>query len=118
MIASAHRAYREVAADDASGARAGERRALARSIELMRRAEESGPSSRDEVEALLHTQRLWSVLVEDLAHPDNRLPVKLRADMISIGLWILREVEDIRSGQRRGFQALIDTSTLILRGLD
>jgi flagellar protein FlaF len=118
MIVSVHQAYREIAADDGAGARSGERHALARSIEMMRRAEESGPSSHDSVEALLYTQRLWSVLVEDLASPDNRLPVKLRADLISIGLWILREVEDIRSGSRRGFKALIDTSTLILGGLD
>lgn len=118
MIASAHRAYREIAAEDGSGARAGERRALARSIELLHRAEESGHQSRAAVEALLYTQRLWSVLVEDLAHPDNRLPVKLRADMISIGLWILREVEDIRSGARRSFKALIDTSSLIHGGLE
>jgi flagellar protein FlaF len=118
MIASVHHAYREIAADDGGNARAAERRAIARSIEMMRRAEANGPHSRDAVEALLFTHRLWAVLVEDLANPENRLPVKLRADLISIGLWIMREVEDVRNDGSRGFGALIETSSLILGGLD
>ncbi len=117
MIGNVHQAYREVAEDDAGAARAAERRAIARSIDMMRRAEERGRNSRESVEALYYVHRLWSVLVEDLASPENRLPPSLRAELISIGLWVLREVDDIRNNDRRGFTGLIETSNVILEGL-
>jgi flagellar protein FlaF len=60
---------------------------------------------------------LWGVLVEDLAKPENDLPKPLRADLISVGLWIMREAEQIRLGKSENFKGLIEVSTVISEGL-
>ena len=73
--------------------------------------------SREAFEASNYLNRLWSVLIEDLASPENDLPPATRADLISIGLWVLREIECIRLGQSENFSALIDVTKSIREGL-
>lgn len=105
-------------ADEAAASiRSNERRAFDRSIALLRTASERSRGSREWVEALLFVTRLWTILLEDLAHPGNGLPDRLRADLISIGIWILRQAESIRQGQSSDFAALIDVSCAIRNGL-
>jgi flagellar protein FlaF len=41
--------------------------------------------------ALHKTYRLWSILLNDLASPDCKLPPELRGNLISLGLWAQRE---------------------------
>ena len=91
--------YAEVAQDVEVDARQREREALDHSIELLEKAEARGPKSREAVEAIYATRSLWAILVEDLAGPENALPETLRAELISIGLWIMREAEAIRLGR-------------------
>ena len=57
------------------------------------------------------------MLLEDLAHPDNQLPKQLRADLISIGIWIMREAEEIRLGRSQNFKGIIDVTRAIAEGL-
>jgi flagellar protein FlaF len=109
--------YAEVLDETPKGARERERQALERSIELLREAEKSGASSREAIEAVLYVRRLWGYLIEDLARPENDLPKPLRADLISIGLWIMREAEQIRLDKSESFKGLIDVSTSIRDGL-
>ena len=40
------------------------------------------------------------VFIEDLAIPENGLPDKLRADIISIGLWVVKEADRLREKGR------------------
>jgi flagellar protein FlaF len=110
--------YAEVLDETPKGARERERQVIDRSIELLRAAEKNGASSREAVEAVLYVRRLWAFLVEDLGRPDNDLPKPLRADLISIGLWIMREAEAIRLEQSDNFKGLIDVSTSIRDGLN
>ena len=110
--------YAEVLDETPKGARERERQAIDRSIELLREAEAQGVRSRAAVEAILFVRRLWGYLIEDLARPDNDLPQKLRADLISIGLWIMREAEQIRLETSSNFKGLIDVSTAIRDGLE
>ncbi len=56
-------------------------------------------------------------LVEDLANPENALPEELRAALISIGLWIMREAEAIRLGRSDDFSAMIEITAMIRDGL-
>ena len=68
--------------------------------------------SREAIEAVLFVRRLWGILIEDLARPENDLPQTLRADLISIGLWIMREAEQIRleaSEQLQGPHRSVDS---------
>ncbi len=55
--------------------------------------------------------------MDDLAKPENELPSALRADLISIGLFILKETEQMRLEKSVNFQTIIDISTTIKNGL-
>jgi flagellar protein FlaF len=109
--------YAEVLDETPKGARERECQAIGRSIELLEVAEKSGVRSRDAIEAILFVRRLWGVLIEDLASPDNDLQQNLRADLISIGLWIMREAEQIRLEKSTNFRGIIEVSATIRDGL-
>jgi len=109
--------YAEVLDEIPKEAREGERTALERAIELLQLAEQNGPQSREAVEALFFVRKLWGIFLEDLAKPENELPQKLRADLISIGLWVMREAEEIRQGRSRDFKGLIEICRTIYEGL-
>lgn len=109
--------YDQMASDTADVIRRNERKAFDRCLELLRLAEEKGRGSRESVEALLFTSRLWSILLEDLASDGNGLPERLRASLISIGIWVLRQTEEIRQGSSAGFANLIEVTRSIRDGL-
>jgi len=109
--------YAELQQDDQTEAREHERLAIDHSIALMEKAEEKQNSPADVANAVLFTSRLWSVLIEDLASPSNGLPNEIRAQIISIGIWILREIEGIRSGEKRSFLDAVMVSKAIREGL-
>ena len=88
--------YAEVLEEAPQGAREREYEALDRSVQLLKAAEKAGAQSRECVEAVLYVRRLWNLFLEDLASSENDLPKELRAELISIGLWIMKEIEQIR----------------------
>ena len=110
--------YAEVRQESGATARERERQALDHTLDMLIRAERHGPRSHDAVEAIFVTRSLWSMLVEDLASPENALPEQLRAGLISIGLWVMREAEAIRLGKAHSFQGIIDVTTMIRDGLE
>ena len=55
------------------------------------------------MEALSFLRRLWRALIEDLVDLENDLPDVLRGDLISIGIWILREADAVENGRSHGF---------------
>lgn len=112
-----HVRYAEVLDDNSRESRSHERRALAHAIELLRAAEKQGRRSREAIEALLFVTRLWSVLLEDLASPENGLPEALRANLISVGIWVLKEVDRIQREESDDFAGLIDICEIIRSGL-
>lgn len=109
--------YNEVLDESPKEAREQERTALERSIALLQAAEKNGPQSREAVEAIYFVRRLWGIFIEDLAKPENGLPPKLRADLVSVGLWVMRETEEVRQGRSSSFTGLIDVSKTIAEGL-
>lgn len=109
--------YAEVAQDVCIDARERERQAFDRSIELLQKAETSSAQSSTVIQAIYVTRSLWSVLIEDLASAENDLPQQIRAQLISIGLWIMREAEAIRLGKSNNFKGLIEVSTAVRDGL-
>ena len=113
-----HSIYDEMVADTTDTIRANERQAFGKSIELLRLAQERGRGSRESVEALLFTNRLWCLLLDDLADDGNGFPDSLKAGLISIGIWVLRRTEDIRTGKIEDFSALIEVSESIWKGLE
>jgi flagellar protein FlaF len=109
--------YADIQTDSVADARERERQLLGRSIDLLTAAAATGRSSMEAIEALHFTNRLWTTFVEDLGSGDNALPAELRANLISIGLWVLRETEDIRQGRTDNFEGVIEISQIIRDGI-
>lgn len=109
--------YADVLSDDMSEARRVEREAFDEVLRRLDVARARGPGSREAAEALYYLDRYWKILLEDLAHPENGLPGPLKASLISIGLWVLREIEALRLGRAHSFDALIEINGIIRDGL-
>ncbi len=109
--------YAEILEDAPADARDREREAIEHSIGLLNIAKKSGAGTREAIEALHYLDRLWSLLLDDLAHAENRLPKEIRASLISIGIWILREIDELRNERSQSFNGLIDVSEIICKGL-
>lgn len=109
--------YADIQTDSIADARDREQQLLGRSIDMLTKAAPLGANSSEALEALLFTNRVWTMLLDDLGNPDNALPKELRANLISIGLWVLREAEDIRQGRSESFEGLIEISQIIRDGI-
>ena len=106
-------AYDTVVEDSGPEARTRERQALSLGIEPLERLRQGTYSNEDFVASLLYIRRLWTLLIEDLAHPENGFPEKLRADIISIGLWIVKEADRLREERSNDVAGLIEINRLI-----
>lgn len=109
--------YEETLSDSGSRQRENERQAIEQCVALLKSAEKAGPNSREAVDAIVFLNRLWSFFLEDLAKPENGLPDDVRAKLISIGIWMLKEAEAISRGKSKNFAGLIDISNVIAEGL-
>ena len=109
--------YADIQTDSVADAKDRERQLLSRSIDLLTAAAAVGTESLEAVEALNFTNRVWTTFVEDLGSNENALPKELRANLISIGLWVLRETEDIRQGRANNFEGVIEVSQIIRDGI-
>jgi flagellar protein FlaF len=109
--------YAEIQTDSVADAKDRERQLLTRSIDLLVAARASGVDSRPAIEAFHFLNRVWSTFIVDLGSPENELPQELRANLISIGLWLLREAEEVRQGRSDNFDGLIEVSQIIRDGI-
>jgi flagellar protein FlaF len=109
--------YADIQTDSVADAKNRERQLLTRSIDMLVAARAVGSDSMEAIEALHFMNRVWTSLVEDLGSPENALPKELRANLISIGLWLLREAEDVRQGRSDNFDGLIEVSQIIRDGI-
>jgi flagellar protein FlaF len=109
--------YAEIQSDSVADAKDRERQILSRSIDLLLVAQKAGTKSVEAVQAIHFLNRVWTAFVEDLGSEDNDLPQELRANLISIGLWLLREAEEVRQGRSDNFEGLIEVSQIIRDGI-
>lgn len=68
------------------------------------------------VAAVHDNSRFWQIAAEDLAGEDNGLPVPLRAQLLSLAMFVERETAQVLAG-RRPPDALIEINRAIARGL-
>ena len=68
------------------------------------------------MDALDWNRRLWATLASDCANPDNGLPAPLRAQLISISLFVSRHSSAVMR-KEEDFQPLIDINRMIMQGL-
>jgi flagellar protein FlaF len=106
-------AYETVVDESGYEARGRERQALSLGIDRLERLQKGRFSFEDQVQSLLYVRRLWTIFIEDLAHPENGLPEKLRADIISIGLWVVKESDRLREERSSDVVQLIEINRLI-----
>lgn len=109
--------YAEQLADNPRDCRDRERLALEHAISLLEKGEAAGPQSLEADEALSFVGKLWNVFIQDLVDPENDLPDVLRADLLSVGLWIIKEAALIRSEQSQNFRGVIEVCAMIRDGL-
>ncbi|HWA63490.1 MAG TPA: flagellar biosynthesis regulator FlaF [Caulobacteraceae bacterium] len=68
------------------------------------------------IDALDWNRRLWAALATDCADPDNALPPPVRAQIISLSLWVNRHSSLVMKGED-DFEPLIDINRMIMQGL-
>ena len=106
-------AYRTMEEGSARCLRMREVEALARTVDLLRAARNAGIRTGTGIEAIYVANRVWAFLVEDLSLDDNELPAEVRADLISVGLRIIRQLEAARRGDLAALDEVIDLTELI-----
>lgn len=109
--------YDEVMVDSCSDARSREREVLERSAGLLRNAMQQNRYSQEAVAAIFFTGKIWRALLADLASPDNQLDEGLRSQIISVGLWILKQCETCRLTRSIDFLGIIEVNSIIGAGL-
>lgn len=109
--------YAEAAAQSPLLARERERSVLDAAIKKLAVAKIRGARSPESFEATDYIRQLWTVFIADLSNGENALPESLRASLISIGLWIRREVDLIDRGDSANFDGLIEINQIVMDGL-
>jgi flagellar protein FlaF len=81
------------------------------------RAKEASSSEFGQIaEALDANRRLWHIMASDCALPDNKLPQVLRAQIISLGLWVERYSTEVLR-EKAEIDPLIDINRTMMEGL-
>jgi len=109
--------YNEVVDDSRQVLRAHEHNAMDRVIAMLRVARDKGENSREAIEAIFYLRRLWAIFLDDLRNPENELPEQLRAGIVSIGMWMNREIDRFRAGQTKDLTPIIEINEIIRDGL-
>lgn len=105
--------YDAMIEDSGREARSREQQALDRGVVLLRQLQNGELPAPQDIEALLYIRRLWTFFVEDLASSRNGLPEQLRAQLISIGLWIIKEADRIRQEKSNDVGELVAINIVI-----
>lgn len=80
-------------------------------------ARERGRANLPELaEALDKNRRLWTTLAQDCADPSNALPQQLRAQIISLAMWVSRHSSSVMQAGEE-IDALIDVNRSVMQGL-
>jgi flagellar protein FlaF len=109
--------YVEILEDASETTRAREQMAFDHALELLAKAEQYGAGSPQAREALHYVQKLWNFLIENLVDPSNALADGLRADLISIGIWVIREADRILREPSGTLAGLIEVNKNMRDGL-
>jgi flagellar protein FlaF len=67
-------------------------------------------------DALDWNRRMWQTLAADCSAPDNALPPQLRAQIISLCMWVRRQTSAVMRGQDT-FDSLIEINRIMMQGL-
>ena len=68
------------------------------------------------IDAIDWNRRLWGALASDCSREGNQLPDALRAQIISLSMWVSCHSSAVMR-KEEGFQPLIDVNRIIMQGL-
>ena len=68
------------------------------------------------MDALDWNRRLWSALATDCSDPSNTLPKPVRAQIISISLWVNTHTSAVMR-KEEDFEPLIEINRIVMQGL-
>ena len=83
---------------------------------LMEAARTDPANFKVRIDALDWNRRVWSALAADCATPENSLPPPVRAQIISLSIWVCRYTSDVMQ-RREDIEPLIDVNRIIMQGL-
>jgi flagellar protein FlaF len=83
---------------------------------LMSASEVPNDDFQTRIDALDWNRRVWMALAADCALPQNPLDPALRAQIISLSLWVGRHSSQVMRGEET-FEALIDVNRIMMQGL-
>ncbi len=83
---------------------------------LMEAAEVDPADFKTRIEALDWNRRVWTALAVDCATPENSLPLPVRAQIISLSLWVSRHTSAVMR-RDESIEPLIDVNKIIMQGL-
>ncbi|WP_075997064.1 flagellar biosynthesis regulator FlaF [Salaquimonas pukyongi] len=110
-------AYMDTLEDDQQDARAREQEIFAEAIRLIDEsiANPGNPAAR--ATAIHHNVRMWSFFMEDLAQPDNDCSKEFKAGFISVGIFVLKHLQSMRSQADVEFGIVREVNETMLKGL-
>ena len=79
-------------------------------------ARDEGTRGKSFFEALDWNRRMWSTLSSDCGAKGNKLPDTLRAQIVSLAIWVTKYSSQVALG-RADIQDLIDVNKTIMEGL-
>lgn len=70
------------------------------------------------VDALTYNRKLWTIFLESVTDSDSQLPVEIRENIASLGVFIMKHTFSIMANPRReGLTSLININRSIAAGL-
>lgn len=66
--------------------------------------------------ALIRNIKIWNYFARDCVLPANQLPTDLKAQIVSLAVWVVGRSEEAIS-ERTGVEALVEINRTIARGL-
>lgn len=114
--ALAHQAYQD-AATPVRDDRSTEYQAFARVTRSLQAAQIKGSEDMVKLaEAIFLNRRLWGILASDVAVDDNALPDALKAQIVSLSIFVQRHSSTVLNGSG-DIAALIEINMNVMRGL-
>ena len=98
-------AYLDALEDDQSSARDSERQIYQKALDLINEAECGEASIGARSEAIHFNIRMWSFFMEDLARPDNACAAEFKAGFISVGIFVLKRLQDAQRSEARFYRS-------------
>ena len=112
-----HHAYQQ-AAQRVENPREAEYRLFGEVTRALMEAAKADPTDlKTRIEAIDWNRRLWSTLASDCSQPGNALPAELRAQIISLSLWVARHSSAVMR-KTESFEPLIEINRMMMQGLN